>query len=322
MDNLIRKYLENKATDQERKVLLDWVRKEGNYEKFRIIKKEWKKELSHKITDYRMEDGIIRYQSFMLNDFRLRNRKIERNQKWYRYAVVGVLLVIVGAGYLSGVFFTENLSTTVFAGKGYVSSVILPDSSKVWINSGSSITYSNDFGENKRELSIKGQAYFEVVKNKKKPFVVNADDVQVKVLGTRFTLEDYENSGFVSVVLEEGAVEMTMERFPNRKILLSPGDKVTYNVENQKIEKRKVKASRYSSWRNGILNFYNSPLKAVVNKLSNRYNYSFNLDKSLEDIKVTFSVNQEDLSSVLELLKVITPIDIKVKEDSVLIMPY
>ncbi len=324
MNDIIKKYLENSATVQERKILLDWLRKEENYENFRAQEKEWKKDLPLKILDYKTEEGIIRFQTFMLNDFRSKNIKSARIRNFYKYAVVGMLLVLVvlGGSYFRAVFFKKNLSTTVYAGKGFVSSVILPDSSRVWLNSASSITYPNDFGERRRELQIKGQAYFEVVKNKNMPFIVKADDMQVKVLGTRFTVDDYQNSEFVSVVLEEGAVEMTMEQFPDSKILLKPGDKVTYDIENKKLEKRKVKADRYSSWRNGILNFYNSPLKDVVEKLSNRYNYFFNLDKSLENIKVTFTVNQEDLSKVLELLKVITPINIEAKEDSVLITPY
>ncbi len=323
MKEIINRYLENSTSDSERKVLLDWLRNEDNLHEFSKIKSEWLNELPKKSINSNTEEGIVKLQSFMLKDISTKNRKVIRLQNWYKYSVIILLILMVGTSiYLGKRVNNNSLSTTVFADKGYVSSIILPDSSKVWLNSGSSITYANDFGMTTRQLSIKGQAYFEVTKNKRIPFVVKSENVNVKVLGTRFTIDAYDNAATASVILEEGAVEMSLEKFPGKKYFLKAGERVTYDVNNQKLEKAIVKAERYSTWRNGMLNFYNSPLKDVFVKLDNRYNYSFYLDKSLEDIEVTFTINQESLAKVLELLKTITPINIESKGDSVFIKPY
>ncbi len=323
MEEIIIRYLENKASDKERKVLLDWIRNKNNFREFSEIKNDWSKELPQKRLNYNTEEGIVKFQSFMLKDLSEKNRKVIRLQNWYKYSAVLLLIFMIGTTfYLINGVFSNSLSTTVLADKGYVSSIVLPDSSKVWLNSGSSITYSNNFGMLTRNLTINGQAYFEVTKNKLIPFIVKSKNVDVKVLGTRFTIDAYDDAETASVILEEGSVEMSLEKFPDKKYFLNPGDRVTYDIRKQQLEKAIVKAERYSAWRNGMLNFYNSSLKDVFIKLNKRYNYNFFLDKSLEDIEVTFTINQESLAKVLELLKTITPINIESKGDSVLVKPY
>ncbi len=323
MDELIIKYLENTATDDERRILLKWLRKDHHYAEFLEIKKKWKAGLINEEVHPKTEKGLINFQSFMLNDSVAKSNKILILKRIYKYAALIMLFVISGGGfYLSKFFAQSDLVTKISADKGYVASIILPDSSKVWLNSGSTIEYSNTFGSNQRHLKINGQAYFEVVKNKKIPFVVESKNLNVKVLGTRFTVDAYDYSKNTSVILEEGRVELSPSKYPKQKMFMKPGDKIVYDAETEKAKKTIVKAERYSSWRNGILNFYNSPMKEVVQKLSNRYNYEFKIDKSIEDLEVTFTVNQEDLSSVLELLSTITPINIESRGDSVLIKPY
>ncbi len=323
MNELIRKYLENTASDDERKELLEWMRADHHYAEFLEIKKAWKENLKKEDINPITEKGLINFQSFMLNDSIAKTNKILRVKSLYKYAAIILIIIISGGGfYFSKFISNSSLTTKILADKGHVAAVILPDSSKVWLNSGSTIEYSNSFGSNQRHLKINGQAYFEVVKNKNLPFVVESKELNVKVLGTRFTVDAYDYSNNTSVVLEEGSVELSPSNHPRQRMYMKPGDKIVYDAETEKAKRTVVKAERYSSWRNGILNFYNSPMKDVAQKLSNRYNYEFKIDKSLENMEVTFTVNQEDLSSVLELLSTITPINIESKGDSVLIKPY
>ncbi len=323
MDDLIIKYLENTATEDERKKLLDWLREDHHYAEFLKVKKTWKENIKKEDINPKTEKGLINFQSFMLNDSVIRTNKILRIKSLYKYAAIIMILIITGGGFYFSKFINgSSLTTKILADRGQVAAVILPDSSKVWLNSGSTIEYSNSFGSQQRHLRINGQAYFEVKKNKNIPFIVESKEISVKVLGTRFTVEAYDDSEKASVVLEEGSVEMSPSTHPKQKIYMKPGDKIVYDVESERAKRTIVKAERYSSWRNGILNFYNTPMKDVVRKLSNRYNYEFNVDKTLEDLELTFTVNQEDLSSVLELLSTITPINIESRGDSVLIKPY
>ncbi len=323
MNELIKKYLENIATQAELKILLKWMKHDNNYKEFLKTKKQWKEDLKDDNVSPQTEKGLINFQSFMLKDSVAKTNKILRIKRIYKFAAIVMLFIICGGGfYLSKFLPQDSLTTKITADKGYVASITLPDSSKVWLNSGSTIEYSNTFGNIQRSLKIDGQAYFEVVKNKKIPFIVKSKNINVKVLGTRFTVDAYKDAQNTSVILEEGSVELSISHHPRKKLYMKPGDKIVYNADSDIAKKTRVKADRYSSWRNGILNFYNSPMKEVIQKLSNRYNYEFKLDKVLEDMEVTFTVKQEDLSSVLELLSTITPVNIESKGDSVMIKPY
>ncbi|MCW3804745.1 FecR family protein [Plebeiibacterium marinum] len=323
MTELIRKYLENIATEEERRELLEWLRDGKHYAEFCKVKKSWKNNLKNENINPVTEKGLVNFQSFMLNDTVAQTNKIIKLKSFYKYAAVVLLFIISGGGfYFSKYINNEPLYTKIAADRGSVATVTLPDSSKVWLNSGSTLEYSNGFGNSQRLLKLNGQAYFEVVKNKKVPFIVRSRDINVKVLGTRFTVDAYDNAVQASVVLEEGSVEMTPSRHPKQKMFLKPGEKIVYDSETEKAKRTNVRAERYSSWRNGILNFYNTPMRDVVRKLSNRYNFEFGLDQALEDMEVTFTVNQEDLPSVLDLLTTITPVNIVSKGDSILIKPY
>jgi len=131
-----------------------------------------------------------------------------------KYAAIFILGVAITS---LSVYFTESKGwlrsdqefvQTVVADKGQISKVILPDSSVVWINSGSKITYNSKFAENNRKIGLVGQAFFQAAHNKKIPFVVDVNGFLVKVLGTKFDVNAYSGEKNIRVVLESGRVEL------------------------------------------------------------------------------------------------------------------
>jgi transmembrane sensor len=123
---------------------------------------------------------------------------------------------------------------------GSKSMVKLPDGSVVWLNAGSKITYNKDFGIETREVSLIGEGFFDVTKNKEKPFIIHTASINIKVLGTAFNVKAYPEDKQTETSLIRGSIEVTIKNRPSDKIILAPSEKLI--VENNIVlQKEKVK---------------------------------------------------------------------------------
>jgi hypothetical protein len=187
--------------------------------------------------------------------------------------------------------------------------LVLSDGTKVKLNSGTSIKYPVQFieGEN-RQVFINGEAYFDVVKDKNHPFIVNANNINVEVLGTEFNMSFYPEDKDISTVLVEGSVELYENRNDNKEIKpikLSPGYKAAWSKNKEAMSVNKVDVSIYTAWKDGNLLFKNASFENIIKKLErkfnviidNKYNFldqqiytaSFLDNESIEDILEYFS---------------------------------
>lgn len=149
-------------------------------------------------------------------------------------------------------------SNTVFTPRGGQYQLLLPDGSKIWLNAESSITYPVVFTGNTREVKITGEVYFEVAKDKHKPFLVFADDTRIEVLGTHFNVNAYKDAGPVKTSLLEGSVKI------NKQILI-PGQAYL----NGKIISTDV--DQDVAWKNGVFNFNDQNLSQIMLQLARWY---------------------------------------------------
>jgi ferric-dicitrate binding protein FerR (iron transport regulator) len=102
----------------------------------------------------------------------------------------------------------------------------LPDGSKVWLNSGSTLTYDKQFGKEIREVVLSGEAFFDVVKNAEKPFIIHTTSMDIKVLGTRFNVKSYSGDKLSEATLIHGSIEVSLKKRASEKILLKPNEKI------------------------------------------------------------------------------------------------
>lgn len=310
MKTEIKKYLEGKATPQEILRLTEWLDKKENRAAFKQIKNDWKADPDGQNVSPDTWLQLDRFQTRILTGYNRKIMKLAFVQRFYQYAAVFLLLIAVCSLYLyfSGSQAEEAISwNTVFAENGQISKVLLPDSTVVWLNSGSRLKYSSWFGNESRDVELSGQAYFDVTKNKKLPFVVSCGDLKVNVLGTRFTAEAYPEDPCIQVILVEGAVNLTSRNSDRVFARLKPDEMMVYNKGNNHFEIEEVVAQKYTAWREGIIHIYDQPLKVVAAKLQKRYNQPIVVGKDLDDYKVTFSIRNEDFSEVLRMLLAITP---------------
>ena len=201
----------------------------------------------------------------------------------------------------------EQLNTLIVP-KGRRSSLTFSDGTKVWVNSGSRITFPSEFAANRREITLnEGEVYLEVVKNETKPFLVKTNFGSVKVLGTCFNILSYQADNIKSVVLAEGSIEVAIGS--SEKLRLVPNQILKIQDGNHQIST--VEADSYTCWKDGIMKFTNEKLETVLLRLSRYYGIEFTCDEKLKTKACSGKMFLfDDLDGVLETLSDIFPIEI------------
>lgn len=191
----------------------------------------------------------------------------------------------------------------------------LPDGSRGWLNSGSTISYVAG-GKFKREVSLKGEAFFDISK-KKKIFKVNTDDVSISVYGTKFNVAAYDNENTVEVVLEEGSVSLS-DKKSGRTYSMRPGEFVEYDKSTGKTRMENVQTYKYTSWKEGKLVFRNDPIDVIARRLERWYNIDVEIEGDLHsDLRLRATFVDEDLEEILEMLKKTLKIDYRIVEGAI-----
>jgi len=257
------------------------------------------------------------------------NTKIARNEKakWWipiqRVAAILLLPLLLYSGYLTiqdrqkGNSSAEVMMQTVTSRQGMVTQFELADGTKVWLNSGSELQFPNHFSSMRREVVLKGEAFFEVTKNEKQPFRVNAGELKVDVLGTTFDVVCYENDTRSEVILVTGKVELSYDNGQNKKEYgsMHPGQRAVYEKENQKVNSEEVKVDKYTAWRDGNLIFRDDNMEDVVKRLSRWFNVEITInDPEIKNYIYKATFRNENLIQVLNLLKLSAPINYRITE--------
>lgn len=183
--------------------------------------------------------------------------------------------------------------------------ITLPDQSVVTLNRYSTLSFPSRFRGAKREVRLTGEAYFDVEKDTRHPFIVKAESVNVQVLGTQFNVEAYPEDPEIKTTLIEGSVAVSIPE-ENRRIVLSPNESAIYNRLQKSLQHEiNPKSSNDIVWRNGHFLFDYLPLQEITRQLSHAFNVKIEItDPELRSyhIRANFT-NGESLEEMLELLK-------------------
>lgn len=186
--------------------------------------------------------------------------------------------------------------------------VTLPDSSKVWLNSGSLLVYPSAFIGDYREIYLAGEGYFAVQKNPASPFIVKTHALQVEVLGTKFNLSAYPDAEKIVATLEQGSINVRVKSI-DTPYLLKPNNQLVYLPKNGLVRLFHVAAVDYCDWKEGGLYFNNSSLKDMLTTLERAYNVTVHVQtSSYHDNRLTIHFNKnESLETVMLLIKEMIP---------------
>lgn len=204
--------------------------------------------------------------------------------------------------------------------------ITLSDGTVVHMNAGSSMTYPVQFIKNKnRKIFLTGEAYFEVAHDKKHPFIVNADKLDVQVYGTKFNVSNYPEDDATDVVLVEGSVSLSQSGLPQKsknEVFLTPGYKATFAKEDKTISNEKVNTSLYTSWMNGNLVFRNESFENIIKKLERHYNVTIinnNTTLAHETFNATIETDHESIEQVFNYFKKVYEIEYTVINNKIII---
>lgn len=189
---------------------------------------------------------------------------------------------------------------------GRTDSIALPDGTLVWMNAGSKIIYPEKFTARNRQVFFTGEAYFTVMHNRRKPFVVQSNEINVQVLGTEFNLKSYSEDKIIEVSLLEGSVSFhgNMARNENISYVMEPGEQVFYDREKISLWKNRFATRQYSSWKEGKLSFRDVSLGNIARQLERNFDLKIIIKTdSLKDIRYYMDfVNNETPDQILEAL--------------------
>ena len=198
--------------------------------------------------------------------------------------------------------------------KGTFYHLVLSDGTKVWLNADSKIKYPVSFGKDKREVSLHGEGYFEVAKDSTRPFIVSTDKMDVKVLGTTFDVNTYEDEGKSFVVLVEGLVEVSAGKGESR--IITPGYIAEVNMHDvqAKIQVSKCDTEHYVAWKNGNFSFRNASLTEILKRVSRYYDVTVIREQVFEEEYYTGDVSSDvSLESLLAVIESSTSVSFKVE---------
>ena len=197
--------------------------------------------------------------------------------------------------------------------------IFLPDSTEVWLNSNSKLEVMHGFGKVERSVKLTGEAYFSVTKNKNLPFNVYAQGVNIKVHGTEFNISAYEDQDSVETVLLNGSISLKYSEYPgDMGIKMVPNQRINYYKHADSVRSDFVDTDAFSSWKDGIIIFNDSPMEEVRRKLERWFNVSIIIeDESLLNYRITGILKERTLDQIMRFISMTSPVDYTQESDKI-----
>ncbi len=316
--NRIREYFTDSSVDDEDFVAAMYLNDDNEAGLKGIAREHWENSLS---TEVELQHILDRIHFHINTSTKKRPLFTSIVSAYYRIAAVLLIPLLIGGIYL--IVQNSNINNTyteIRTPQGSRVKFTLPDGSTGYLNGGSVMQYPVDFSNN-RQVSITGEGYFEVVKDKRHPFLVQTKYADIRVFGTKFDVCAYEGDQEVFTTLEEGSVRI-FSKTGKTYAMLNPGEQNMINTNNGNMKNIPVNTKLYTSWKDEILRFDNASFDEVVKKMERWYGVKIMLDKSLRySENYTFTVKTESLRELLQLLSITTPMNFKIENDTVIIYP-
>lgn len=195
-------------------------------------------------------------------------------------------------------------ANTIQTPKGGRYKISLPDGSKVWLNSASTLTYPTKFTRFERKVNLTGEAYFEIERNQNRPFRVESNNQIVEVLGTHFNINSYDNEDYIKTTLLEGSVRVSLNSEQPNAQLLKPGQQSLTSSSQREIKVQSTDTEKAIAWKNGYFKFKNTPIKEIMKEIERWYDVELIYDGKLAPDEFTGYISTDvKISGVLKMLE-------------------
>ena len=310
-DEKLIQYIQQQIDDNSRRMVEDWIsastKNEVHYHKLRDA---WMSALY-------ADDSSVFDADKAWNRFLEKESRAKRSRQWMRFAKVFIGNAAAVALLLIGIFSFFQLQQRPEMKKHTYSqneALELPDGTKVTLNKAASLEYPEEFLASTREITIFGEAFFNVAPDSEKPFIVKAGDYRIKVLGTRFNVKEIRSDIFEVYVTEGKVAVYSTGNEENAKNLL-PGDLIVLKPEES--YDYKPAGRNYLSWKTNELVFNNTPLDNVMKQLQGHYGQAVRVDNDLANHRLTARFKDKSLDEVLEIMQLIFDFKIDEQEDKI-----
>ncbi|WP_258105681.1 FecR family protein [Marinoscillum sp. MHG1-6] len=328
MDKLITKYINKELSSEEAAELKEWLERDAlNRKVFENIVGHW--QLSSAKIDQRQEAVLARV--MVADESHSEQPVIPINNTWnYLRRVAAIIIVGLGIAYIAqNIDF--DIAETQVAEIAYVQkqtsygqrrTVQLPDGTIVKLNAGSTITFPANFTDKKREISLEGEAFFDVKRDESRPFIITTSDIKVRVLGTSFNVKAYDEGKKAAVAVRSGKVAVSDINDAQRTELL-PNEMAIYQKGDKKIDKTAFEEGQVPfDWMNNNLVFDDENIDEMFVVISRWFDVKFEISENLEldqKRKFTGKYRKPTLSSVMESLSYAYEFDYEVKGKTVFV---
>lgn len=323
MENIILKYLNNEASDEEKQKLSEWLKEGNNKKKFLDMCNIW------------LACGAIRISEDEINNaFGRLTANIKHYEKqhrtsaaisWQKVTTAAAIIVFLffAAGFFFGKYFGIDdrlmIVNNVTIGPEEKKTITLPDGTIAWLNSNSTIIYPQEFTEKERLIKLNGEAFFDVSKDPDKPFIVESGDIKIKVLGTEFDIKNYKDQKKTETSLLSGKVEISIEGIGQR-IELEPSQRITFNKESKTFDIRNFDIASQTIWINDELIFSDERLDDILKKIGYWYGTEVVYEEGLNtEQKLSFIVRNESKEELFKIISLIVPIEYQISEDKIIV---
>jgi len=249
-------------------------------------------------------------------------RRVWLSSIW-RYAaaaLVGVAVAFYAGRYTGNTIGQEGQLTIIEAPPGSRTAITLPDSSRVWLNAHSRLSYRPGFGTTHRQVTMEGEAFFDV-NHAVVPFTIQAPQYAITVLGTAFNVNAYPDETVSTTTLVRGSLKVTRIDAQGREeaIVLKPNEKAVFRQTGLAVEKN-VDAASETSWKEGWLTVRGESLHELAKKIERLYDVKVSFeDRSLEDYRYSGRIRQFSLEQVLKALALTSPVEFTIQEKNVIL---
>ena len=307
--DLLAGYFQGTLTQQEQEEVEEWIK--ASEENRMLARKACRLEQyvsQYSIAESRREADLLRLAEANISGTR-------RNKLWGKVfrsignAAVAALMLVLGYFIYSEKETYIKVSTV----NGEVASYILPDQTKVWLNTNSTLLYPESFKGGRRHVKLEGEAFFDVARDERHPFVVSARDCEIEVLGTQFEVSAYPDSPEFQATLVSGSVRfIDKTRHGRRSTDLFPGQRLSLDLSTGVSKVSYVDTESLTSWRTGQINFNHVPLSDVLRIIGNNFGVRFVIsgDKLLDET-YTGSFFNQTLDEVLSTLEEVASLHFK-----------
>lgn len=320
IDSIIQKYLQGKSSEDENQQLHHWIQQSPENKKRLFAEKDiW--------DTCEFHSNLKKYETNPELELLKKRIKVVRQRNSVNLKQIlqmaAILTIAFGLGWASQyISFTENKQTVevskqeIFVPKGQVNQVFLADGTRIWINSETKVTVPSVFAANERVVQLSGEAFFEVAKDKNRPFKVEVKGQQIEVFGTTFNVRAYDSSNKIETTLETGSIQL---KIGNQNTLLNPGEQSLFDKTNNQLTVKKVDPLNFSSWKDGRFEFQNEDLMDVFKVVERWYDVDIDADPSyFRGMRFSGVIKRnKDVKHFLELLNHTIPVVYEINLDKI-----